>query len=306
MAQYLGTTLVLKCMYMAYSSNPFLPRVRMQAVGLVRQGWSIRKTAKHFGFHHTAVMKWVKKSEEWRSNLWIPTESSRPHHHPKELTPELVSKILEYRAKYRRCAQVVHYLLTRDGYPVSLSSVKRVLKRYHCSRFSKWKRWHKYTPRPLALKPGILVEIDTVLNGIRDDRLYVYTMLDVYSRWGFALPTTRINVINSSLFVKEALKVAPFDFSTLQSDHGSEFSKYFTKYVVSLGLEHRHSRVRKPTDNGHLERFNRTIQEECLYRIPASLKSWKKEIPEYLLWYNSQRPHMGLEMKTPLEVVRSY
>lgn len=293
-------------MYMAYSKNPYLPRVRIQAVALVRQGWSIRKTAKHFGFHHTAVMKWVKRAEPLRAGLWIPTESSRPHHHPSQLSNEVVEAILDYRKRYKRCAQVLHYLLARDGYEVSLSSVKRTLKRNNCSRFSKWKKWHKYPERPKAEEPGILVQIDTILDGVPQGRLCVYTLLDVCSRWAYALPTDGISTHRSLSFIKEAQEISPFKFSTLQSDHGAEFSKWFTKRINEYGLSHRHSRVRTPSDNGHLERFNRTIQEECLRRIPRSLRSWKKEIPEYLLWYNTERPHMALDMKSPLEVVRSY
>ncbi|MBI4160446.1 MAG: DDE-type integrase/transposase/recombinase, partial [Candidatus Yanofskybacteria bacterium] len=38
-------------------------------------------------------------------------------------------------------------------------------------------------------------------------------------------------------------------------DHGSEFSKWFTKVVEYSGVSHRHTRVRTPTDNGHIERF---------------------------------------------------
>jgi transposase InsO family protein len=106
--------------------------------------------------------------------------------------------------------------------------------------------------------------------------------------------------------VKRAQLAAPFDFQTIQSDHGSEFSKWFTQRIGEEGLNHRHSRIRTPNDNAHLERINRTIQDECLRRIPENLKSWRKEIPEYLRWYNEKRPHMGLQMKTPLEVFTSY
>ena len=70
--------------------------------------------------------------------------------------------ILQYRAERNQCAEILHYRLTDNGYSVSLSSVKRVLKRYGCSRYSRWKKWHQYPPRPLAEKPGILVEIDTI------------------------------------------------------------------------------------------------------------------------------------------------
>ena len=100
--------------------------------------------------------------------------------------------------------------------------------------------------------------------------------------------------------------VTPFPFLTLQSDHGPEFSKWFTKQLTARGLSHRHSRIRTPNDNAHLERFNRSIQDECIRKMPRSLRIWRKEIPEYLRWYNEKRPHLGLEMKMPMQMVRSY
>jgi len=292
-------------MYMAYTTNPHLPRVRRQAVRLVRQGWSTRKVARHTGFNQSTIVRWVKKAPR-HGNRLIPTLSSRPHSHPRQLPEETVKAIVEYRRRYRRCAEVIHYLLLKDGLKVSLSSVKRTLKRQRLTYPSKWKKWHRYPPRPLAEKPGILVQIDTIFDGAPKERLYVYTLLDVCSRWSYAYPTERITTHRSLSFVKQAQNVSPFGFQTLQSDHGAEFSKWFTKRINEHGLAHRHSRIRTPSDNGHLERFNRTLQEECLNQVPRSLRPWRKEIPEYLLWYNTKRPHMGLEMKTPMEMVQSY
>jgi len=79
----------------------------------------------------------------------------------------------------------------------------------------------------------------------------------------------------------------------LQSDHGSEFAKWFSKQLIAVGVEHRHSRVRRPTDNGQVERFIRTIQQECLARVPRSFKLWKHAIPEFIHYYNTARPHIG-------------
>ena len=124
--------------------------------------------------------------------------------------------------------------------------------------------------------------------------------------WAYALPCLKINTHRSLLTVERARLVMPFSFQTIQSDHGSEFSKWFTKRIAERGIAHRHSRVRTPNDNAHLERFNRTLQEECLTRVSRSLRSWQKEIPEYLRYYNKERPHMGLNFKTPTEVMQSY
>ena len=291
-------------MGMPYTTNQYIPRLRMKAAQLVIQdGWSTREVARYTGYHQSSIVRWVEYAQN-SNQLVIPTRSSRPHHHPRELAPEVVSMILQYRAERNQCAEILHHRLTTDGYRVSLSSVKRVLRRFNCSRYSKWKKWHQYPPRPLAEKPGVLVEIDTIHSGPHEDRLYVYTMLDVCSRFAHALPVERINTAQSLGFVRAA--VLPFSISTLQSDHGPEFSKWFTKMVEVSGTMHRHSRVRQPNDNAHLERFNRTIQEECLNRVPRSLTSWQKEIPEYLRYYNEKRPHMGLQFKTPMEVMQSY
>jgi transposase InsO family protein len=218
----------------------------------------------------------------------------------------MVSRILAVRNERNQCAEIVHHRLGTEGVRVSLSSVKRVLKRHGMTRFSKWKKWHQYPPRPLPEKPGILVQIDTIHDGPHDDRLYAYALIDVCSRWASAATTEKINTHRSLRFVAGTQRIAPFAFSTLQSDHGSEFSKWFTKRIGERGLTHRHSRVRTPTDNSHVERFIQTLQKECLNRASRSLRSWQREIPEFLHYYNTERPHMGLNYRTPLEVLRSY
>ncbi len=292
-------------MYMAYTTNPHLPKVRMNAARLVRSGWSIRQTARYIGVQPSTVLRWTGKAPA-DGRRTIPTLSSRPHHHPRELKPEVVQAILDYRLKYQRCAEIIHHFLLRDGVKVSLSSVKRTLKRHGLTYPSPWKKWHTYPPRPLPEKPGILVEIDTMWDGMIKERLSVYACIDLCSRWAYALPTAKINAVQSVTFVGQALKRAPFTFSMMQSDHGSEFAKWFTKQLLIKGIDHRHSRVRKPTDNGHIERFMRTLQNECLNRIPRTFNSWKKTVPEFIHYYNHERPHMGLNMQTPMQVLRSY
>ncbi len=291
---------------MPYTMNPHLPRLRMQAAQLViRHGWSTRQAARYTGYNQSTIVRWVDKARH-TNRLIVPTESSRPHSHPDALPEHIVGRILELRRERSQCAEILCHRLAREGIVISLSSVKRVLKRNGLTRFSRWKKWHQYPERPMPEKPGVLVEIDTIVDGPHTDRLYVYTLIDVCSRLAYALPCVRINTHQSLSTVEQARLVMPFNFQTIQSDHGSEFSKWFTKRIAERGIAHRHSRVRTPNDNAHLERFNRTLQDECLMRVSRSLRSWQKEIPEYLRYYNEERPHMGLNMKTPTEVMRRY
>ena len=296
-------------MYMPYSQNPNLPQVRMRAVELVKyHGWSARKAARYFGFSHSAVRLWLEKKPVYgpHGRLVIPTLSSRPYHHPKELSLKIVSRILAIRQERNQCAEIIHHKLIKEGVLVSLSSVKRTLKRCGISKFSRWKKWHQYPERPLAEHPGDFLEIDSMMDGRLDKRLSAYALIDVCSRWAYAVPSLRVNNFTSTKFIKQARDNAPFSFKMVQSDHGPEFSKWFTKVVEDKGVLHRHSRVRKPTDNGHVERFIQTMQKDCLSRIPRTMKSWQKEIPEFIRYYNFERPHMGLDYKTPMQMVRSY
>lgn len=287
--------------------NPNLPRLRLQAANLViKQRWSTREVARHVGFDHSTIVRWVAKAKKQNSRYAIPTLSSRPRSHPNRLSSEIVQSILDRRQAHHRCAEVIHHELTGDGIAVSLSSVKRTLKRHNLVYPSKWKKWHQYPPRPLPERPGILVEIDSMRDGLRIGDLKVYALIDVCSRWAQAKAVKRVNSWQSAEFLTEARRSALFQFKTIQTDHGSEFARWFSKRITSAGLEHRHTRVRKPTDNSHVERFIGTLQRECLSRIPKSFKSWQREIPEYIRYYNTSRPHMGLDMKTPLEVVQSY
>ncbi len=293
--------------YMAYTKNPALPRVRREAVYLVKQkGWSTRKVARHFGYTQSAVVKWCAKdpTEGFRK---IETRSSRPKHSPRALKREVVQAIIKKRVGRRRCGQVIHRELLQDGVNVSLCSVQRTLKRCHLLKErSPWKRPHDATPRPEAISPGALLQCDTVHFVLPDgSRLYVYTLIDLYSRWAYAEVSPKLRAYISAHFIARAQKKAPFDFQMIQTDHGPEFSTRFTHILLRKRIAHRHSRVRQCNDNAHVERFNRTLQDECLRGIPRTTTHFSKAISKYLPYYLNERLHMGIDFKTPAQMLEA-
>ena len=91
-------------MNMSYTSNPNLPKVRAEAVKMVRRGASTREVARHFGYSQSAVVKWCQKIHpEVSQFMVIPTETSRPHSHPNELDEVVVARILELRDDLEDC-----------------------------------------------------------------------------------------------------------------------------------------------------------------------------------------------------------
>src|ERR1700693_2614612 len=61
-----------------------------------------------------------------------------------------------------------------------------------------------------------------------------------------------------------ASKQFGFAFAMVQCDNGPEYSRHFEVRLHAYRIQTRHSRLHRPNDNAHIERFNRTIQEECL------------------------------------------
>lgn len=296
--------------HMSYTKNPYLPRLRMQAARKVMfEGWGVRQVARYYGVSPGTITKWVEKAKKLNGySQFIPTQSSAPHTHPNELKPGIVDRIIGVRNERGRCAEVVHQTMLKEDYSVSLSSVKRTLDRHGLTKKrSPFKRYHAPLLRPYVAYPGALVEIDTIHVGEwHPKRLYVYTLIDVYSRWAWASIELGVNTRHSIRFVRSAQNIASFQFQMMQSDHGQEFSTYFTEHVGKSGIQHRHTRLRKPNDNAHIERFNRTIQEECFDGVPRKLTSYRKALSEYLPYYNTERMHMGINFQTPVELTKCF
>ena len=273
----------------------------MEAVLLLRKGWSTREVARHFGYSQGTIVKWNKRApRDGREN--IPTRSSKPNNFSKALDKEKVGRIIKTRIETKRCAQVVHALLKREGITVSLSSVKRTFDRYGLlKKRSPWKKRRTYPPRPDVKNQGDLVQIDTIHVFENGRKIYIYTALDVYSRYGFADLSRKADGYSSIRFYQRLKKYFPFHIKNVQTDNGPEFGKWFTDYLTRNQINHRHIHPRSPNENGHLERFNRTIQEEI---IRESLSLFiPQDIQQFLSIYNEKRPHMGIEYKTPKEML---
>jgi len=274
----------------------------MEVVKKIRNdGWSVRQTARYYGYTPGAVSKWLNKAPDDMRKT-IPTLSSSAHHRPNALSEEKVRAIIKTRLEHNKCAEVVQKQLENSGLNISLSSVKRTLARTNLIRHrSPWKKWHYSLPRPIAEKPGDLLQVDTVhFLTSSGRRFYVYTIIDLYSRWTYAEVVKKIGARRSILFLQSARKHAKFNSVMIPSDNGPEFTQHFTDGIAKMKIAHRHSRIRKCNDNAHIERFNRTIQEECSgVEKPVNYDRYLSLINNYLKYYNNSRLHLGLGLKTP-------
>lgn len=88
---------------------------------------------------------------------------------------------------------------------------------------------------------------------------------------------------------------------TLRSDNGLVFtSKHYTRTVYQYGLKQEFIRPHTPQQNGMVERLIRTIKEQCLWLHNfQSLDEARQTLGAWFKYYNEQRPHQALGMKTP-------
>lgn len=265
----------------------------------------MRKVARRFGVEPSTISRWCKLPFATGFHE-LPTRSSRPRRSPNALKKEIVEAIIAKRIGRRRCGQHIYHELKKEGVVVSLPSVQRTLDRVGLlKKRSPQKPPHDPTRRPEVLHPGSLLEIDTVhIHAPDGTKIYIYTIIDLFSRWAYAEVVDHIGARTSAKFVRKAFRAASFSFEMVQSDNGPEFTLWFTSALKRLGMNHRHSRVRQSNDNAHIERFNRTVQEECLNRTTHTFKDFRKALAEYMQYYNTKRMHMGINYQTPEEVLR--
>lgn len=319
---------------MAYSINPNLPRARALALKLlINEGFPLQIVANKCGVHRSTIYRWKQKWLSINSNVqlenvnrptrelgkqfrfaalrWpVPTLSSKPKYSPNAVPEPVIELVITLRRILKRCAEVVwHHLIHDNGVSISLSSVRRILKRHQYINGRK-KRVRPDNPRrPYVTKPGELVQTDTVhyVDPLTKHRRYVYTVIDLYTRMAYV---EIHNQIRPSIAVKAILSARDmfgFEFTLVQSDNGPEFSHYFEDVLARQGIATRHSRLGRPNDNAHIERFNRTIQEECLgnyLNFNTPIVQIQLKLNKYLAFYNSKRVHLGLQMRTPVEMLQ--
>jgi transposase InsO family protein len=319
---------------MAYSTNPYLAKARALALQLlVRDGLPVQTVANRCGVHRTTIWRWKQKWNRLNEHVqlenenrpsrtpgssfrqaalrWhVPTLSSRPHTSPNAVSEAIVARVLALRTTLKRCAEVIWYHLVQDeGIGVSLSSVRRILRRFHLVSGRK-KRVRPNNPRrPHVTRPGELVETDTIhhVDPASGRRLYYYTVIDLFTRMTHATLAPKLRQGLAAQAVLDAQHAWGFRVSMVQADNGPEYSRYFEQVMGGHNITTRHTRLHRPNDNAHIERFNRTIQTECIgyfWRQSVPLQHQRDTLTAYLDYYNTERVHLGIQLQVPTDMLQ--
>lgn len=83
-------------------------------------------------------------------------------------------------------------------------------------------------------------------------------------------------------------------------DHDTKFSKSFDVVFETSDIEIIHPPFQAPNANAFAERWVRTVREECLDKLVILNQAHlRRVLKEYLHYYNSRRPHQGIQQDCP-------
>lgn len=297
---------------------------RLQLFALAAQV-GVRAACRAHDVHHSTYYRWKRKVDRWGLEALRPRERRRPRM-PNQLGPHLEQRVIAFSLAHPGFGpRRISAELAREkwgGIRISEHGVWRVLRRHGLNTRSKRhsliagyaSRWEREGQEPAperhieASRPGEVVGIDCFfvgrLSGTKGT-VWQYTAIDVASSYAWAeLHTSPKNprarharaLVHR---VAQELGQAGWRLGAVISDNGSEFrSKEFTGALEDLEVDHRRIRAGRPTSNGHVERLQLTILEEC-WR-PAFARSLvpkstalKRDLEQYLRYYNFDRAHTG-------------
>ncbi len=248
------------------------------------------------------------------------SQSTAPKRRRSRQTESWVrDQIVSLRTEHPRLGkEKLHALLKQDGYTGSVSTIGRILKdlkergvisnTVKVSVSGKTGRMIERKPKKTKYKQRRpqsvrVLELDTIVRFIDGTKRYILTAVDTQTRTAFAGVYTNHGSKSASDFLQKCLAVIPDCPQHIQTDNGSEFAKYFADTAQQLNLTHYHTYPRCPKMNAHVERFNRTVQEEWIVYNRAILRDdvlkANESLIEYLLWYNCTRPHHSLGLLSP-------
>lgn len=274
----------------------------------------VTQTARELGIHRTTVYRWKRRAGTTRHYLkhkGLRRQPTRPRVIHRLIQPEHAVAILVLRKHKEYTAEKIKVKL---NLPVCALTIHRFLKRHGLVRE------YGYHRRPLGQPTTHMHAKNTTTIGyLQMDVKYItpelsglpwtcfeYAVIDIFSRYKAAVILNHLDEDGAIAALLQLLPQLPFKPVFLQTDNGLEFQTRFHRYVTSLGLRHHYVHKDSPNENAIVERSFRTDEEEFFFRLerqPAHYDELREWFAGWLHEYNYERPHLGINLKTPYEVV---
>lgn len=276
-----------------------------------RFGWQSASHAYHVS--RATIFRWRKRMDGHLISL-VPV-STKPHHTRRMIVDERIlsflrvlrdtygnigkEKLKPILTAYTKTLGISSYGATKIGkiitrYRLTTPVSRRIARRRKPALFRR-----KYAPRGVQIGHCEMDGITVYFTGIT---YRFVSIIDVVTRQGWCQWVPSFASINTIETLKQFQEQYPHRIHTIQTDNGSEFLGAFHAYLDTHKVRHEFCYPRCPRINGIVERFNRTLQEECINRIidcAEDTELFRKKLEQYCIWYNGTRPHYALQYQTP-------
>ncbi len=293
---------------------------RLRFVARLLEGERMSDLCREFGISRKTGYKIYNRYNEQGLEA-LSDRSRRPVRYANQL-PEPVARLIveTKREKPHWGARKIRELLIRrlagDMRIPAKSTVHAVLDRHGLVKRAKQRRREraKGTSLSAGTAPNDLWCVDFKGEFRLGDKRYCYplTVTDHASRYVLACEALEsvkeIGVIPvfQRLFKERGLPAA------IRSDNGVPFASPNGLYNLSrlsvwwlrLGLSIERIRPGNPQQNGRHERMHLTLKKETAKPARANILQQQARFDDFVAEFNTERPHEGLDMKTPAEIYR--
>ena len=277
-----------------------------------------------YAFHDTSRQTFAKYYNRCRlsgsDNGLLPLKRG-PKWRSRRTLPFIEEKVFELRRKgvnrYEAYAILEQTLKSHTPAP---STIYAIFKRHGLNRLTKPMKQSKR--QIIKTRAGELGHLDChylsrdLIVGAKGRR-YLVCVLDACTRLAWAEMVDDLKSLTVMFSTLKSINLLNVEygvkFEAILTDNGREVASPtnrsghpMEKMLMELGIKHRYTRPYRPQTNGKVERFWRTLNEDLLDETTfESVEELKEELVEYLLYYNTQRPHQGLGGKTPLQTLEN-
>lgn len=289
----------------------------------------ITEIAKLSGRHQDTLYLWKSNYLKYGLGGLIP-KSRAPHNHPNEYSDDLKSKIKLLRKQGKGIGPEIIKIRLKKQYDIKISrsGIAGFLKKEGLIDLKLSRRIKNKKKRVKNCKihePGQLIQLDVkyAFKSYADYWYYQYSAIDYLTGIAYGMIYEIQSNLEGILFTNSLLSFYPFGIKGIQTDNHSTFTNRHTGCEKSanplnprlhpfdlncqkLDIEHYLIDKGKPAQNGKVERFHRTCEQEFYQReIFKDLNSARKKFRDFLYYYNNNREHLGLNGLTPLEKLQT-
>lgn len=254
------------------------------------------------------------KYYDWLARLGIENHHNGKIPKSRWVTPAEKQAVINYAQKHLSASayhlrdgyrRIAYMGLDENVFAVSPATVYRILKK--AGLLNKWKGGRttsKGKGYNQPAKPHMEWHTDIKYVNYHGTFLFFIGIMDGYSRYIVHHELrTSMTELDVEITLQKAKEKHPEEKPRIISDNGSQYiSKDFQVFLKQSGLQHVKTSASYPQSNGKIERFHRSLEEECLRtKSMINIEDAKIKIAQYVDHYNNHRLHSSLFYLRPID-----